>query len=88
MKLTDKQMELLRAIVAGKRCSFHPYMGRFNPRAYYSCATIGACTPSAKALLTRKLVAKAEQERYSESHVLIATQEGINAARMPTQEEK
>lgn len=76
MKLTDKQLALLQAISEGRRCSFHPYMGRFNPRAYYSCPGIGSCTPTAKALLARKLVQRAEQEKYNQGHVLAITEEG------------
>lgn len=76
MKLTEKQIALLKAIAEGKRCSFHPYMGRFNPRDHYYCQSVGNCTPSAKALLTRGLVVKAEQEKYNRGHILVLTEAG------------
>ena len=88
MKLTSKQSFLLHAIANGERCSFHPYMGRFNPRAYYSCHSVGACTPSAKALLSRGLVQRAGQEKYSESHILVLTDAGRDAAEMPPKDSK
>jgi len=79
MKLTKKQMEVLKALNDGLRVSFHPYMGRFNPHAHYSAVRIGNCTPTVKALLKRGLVQKVEQAKYSEDHSIALTQAGKDA---------
>lgn len=76
MKLTANQAKLLAAIKAGVRVSFHPYMGRFNPKEHYYAPGIGSCTATARALLRRKLVERTEQERHSRAHILALTEAG------------
>lgn len=71
MKLTAKQQELLDAMKAGMEVMYHPYMGRFNPQAYYSAWTPsgysgpqvrGRCTVAAKGLLKAGLVKKIKED--------------------------
>ena len=75
-KLTPKMVELLKAMRDGQRVYYAPYMGRFNPRAYYRCQAVGQCTKQVEALLARGLIRKANQERYSGRHDVELTDAG------------
>jgi hypothetical protein len=55
-KLTDRQMRVLKAIQGGEFCHYHPYMGRFNPHAYYSVGHIGKCTREVEKLIKEGLL--------------------------------
>ncbi len=80
MKLTKPQQELLDAIKAGGTVNYHPYMGRFNPHAYYSLwmpqgfqgpRHRGRCTAPAKALLKAGLLKKANESFRGHELVLV-----------------
>lgn len=60
VKLSKTQQELLDALKAGVVVSYMPYMGSFNPRAYYYRSdTHKSVTAAACALVTKGLA-----ERY------------------------
>jgi hypothetical protein len=62
-KLSKTQQELLDAINGGVRVHYMPYMGNFNPSAYYfRCDTFKRCTAPARALLEKGLVKKCNED--------------------------
>ena len=57
MKLSKTQQELFDAMKAGVVVHYMPYMGTFNPTAYYfRNDTNKRCTAAAKALLDHRIV--------------------------------
>lgn len=74
MKLTDKQERVLAALQEGKKCSYHPYSGRFNPNRYYYVDSVGKATREVDKLLELGLVEKCD-DGYR-SHSIKLTEEG------------
>lgn len=70
IKLTDKTQRVLKAMQEGARVYFHPYIGRFNPRAYYNCERIGTCTREIKKLIKEGLVSE-KRKTHSTWDILI-----------------
>lgn len=74
MKLSKTQLELLEAMKKGVKCLYMPYMGTFNPNAYYfRNDTMRRCTAPAKALLEKGLVVVTDKDWRG--HVLVAKEE-------------
>lgn len=77
--LTPGMLELLKAMKAGGKVMYSPYMGRFNPQAHYFCFELKGrhrCTREAEGLLSRGLAKKVNQKQYSNDHELDLTDDG------------
>lgn len=75
IRLTKTQSELLTAMKAGVVCYYMPYMGRFNPKAYYfRNDTMKRCTAAAQALLEKGLVEIKDKD--FRGHRLVIKSEG------------
>jgi hypothetical protein len=71
VKLSKTQQDLHDAMLKGVKCRYMPYMGTFNPNAYYyRNDTMKRCTAQARALLAKGLLK--EMDRDWRGHSLVA----------------